>query len=94
MKQVTLNGKKMTDRNSAHVYIASKLGFPEYYGKNLDALFDCVSEFCLDKYIRFSHFDEAKKNLGDYADKLCTVFFDIADTNPRIKFKVLPYSEA
>ncbi len=89
MKQITLNGKKMTDRDSAHTYIASKLGFPDYYGKNLDALADCVSEFCLDKYIRFSHFEEAEKNLGEYAENLIEVFSDIAEDNPRIKFKKL-----
>lgn len=89
MKQITLNGKKMTDRSSAHVYIASKLGFPDYYGKNLDALADCVSEFCLDKYIRFSHFDEAENNLGEYARRLTEVFTDIAQDNPRIKFKIV-----
>lgn len=89
MKQITLNGKKMTDKESAHIYIASKLGFPEYYGKNLDALADCVSEFCLDKYIRFSHFEEAEKNLGEYAETLAEVFTDIAEENPRIKFKKL-----
>lgn len=89
MKQITLNGKKMTDKESAHIYIASKLGFPEYYGKNLDALADCVSEFCLDKYIHFSHYEEAEKNLGDYAETLVEVFSDIAEENPRIKFKKL-----
>lgn len=87
MKQVTLNGKKMTDISSAHDYIAQKLGFPEYYGKNLDALADCVSEYCLDKYIRFTHFDEAEKNLGDYAERLVEVFTDIAEENTGIRFK-------
>ena len=87
MKQVTLNGKKMTDRESAHVYIASKLGFPDYYGKNLDALADCVSEFCPDRYIRFSHYEDAEKNLGEYAESLVEVFADIAEENPRIRFK-------
>ncbi len=89
MKQITLNGKKMTDKESAHIYIASKLGFPDYYGKNLDALADCVSEFCLDKYIRFSHFEEAEKNLGNYAELLAAVLSEIAEENPRIRFKKL-----
>lgn len=89
MKQITLNGKKMPDIESAHDYIASKLGFPEYYGKNLDALADCASEFCIDKYIRFSHYDEAEKNLGEYAERLVEVFSDIAEENPKIKFKKL-----
>lgn len=87
MKQITLNGKKMTDKDTAHIYIASKLGFPDYYGKNLDALADCVSECCLDKCIRFSHFEEAEENLGEYAESLVEVFTDIAEDNPRIRFR-------
>lgn len=89
MKQRTLNGKKMTDKEATHKYIAAKLDFPEYYGKNLDALADCVSEFCIDKYIRFKNFDEAQKNLGEYAEMLVAVFSDIAEENPRIKFKMV-----
>ena len=30
-----------------HEDLASRLAFPDYYGKNLDALNDCVSELCV-----------------------------------------------
>lgn len=89
MKQITLNGKKMTDKETAHEYIAKKLGFPEYYGKNLDALADCLWECCLDRYIRFNHFEEAEANLGEYAEMLLAVFTDVAEESTRIRFKKL-----
>ena len=37
-KKYIIDCDKMTDRASAHEHIAEVLGFPEYYGNNLDAL--------------------------------------------------------
>ena len=42
--RVYLNAEKLTDRKEAHEYIARMLDFPEYYGKNLDALHDCLTD--------------------------------------------------
>ncbi len=44
MKIVKLDCKRMREKKAAHEYIAEALGFPEYYGHNLDALYDCLHE--------------------------------------------------
>ena len=43
MIEIKLNGSKMKDRETAHLYIKRKLSLPDYYGKNLDALWDLLS---------------------------------------------------
>ena len=42
MKKIILDGNLM--KNNPHDYIKDNLNFPEYYGKNLDALFDCLGD--------------------------------------------------
>ena len=42
MREVYLEGRLMTDRAAAHAEIKDKLSLPEYYGANLDALWDCL----------------------------------------------------
>jgi ribonuclease inhibitor len=71
-----LDALKMTDIEETHKYLAKELGFPDYYGNNLDALYDCLTEYCYDSFIVIKNSDAMKTNLGDYAKKLTKVFFD------------------
>ncbi len=34
----------MQEREAAHAYLAKRLHFPAYYGKNLDALYDLLTD--------------------------------------------------
>ena len=42
MKEIILDGKLM--EKNPHEYIKNKLNFPDYYGSNLDALYDCLGD--------------------------------------------------
>lgn len=44
MKQITLDGNLLGDISQVHDYLKEMLEFPEYYGKNLDALYDCLTD--------------------------------------------------
>ena len=44
MKQIILDGNILADAAKVHDYLKEMLQFPEYYGKNLDALHDCLTD--------------------------------------------------
>lgn len=42
-RRLTINTSLYPDAEALHRYIAEKLRFPSYYGRNLDALYDVLS---------------------------------------------------
>ena len=47
--EYTIDAERLNDREEAHDYLAEVFDFPDYYGKNLDALYDCLSEMDIKK---------------------------------------------
>ena len=45
-KNVRIIGARCTSQEELHDYLMRKLDFPDYYGANLAALADCLSEIC------------------------------------------------
>lgn len=82
-KKILLDLSKMTRRIPAHEYLQKKLDFPDYYGKNLDALSDCLSELgpC---HIVFMQSEEIPE--GSYAHKVIREIQEATEMNPNITF--------
>ena len=79
---VTLDCEKLSSRRPAHAYLQDALGFPEYYGKNLDALFDCLTGLP-DCTIVLRGRDELARS-GGYGARILAVLEDAARANPRL----------
>jgi ribonuclease inhibitor len=80
MKRITLDARKMNTRENAHEYLAKKCGFPDYYGKNLDAAYDCLTSM-VDTEITVKHANMLEENLGEYGKTFLSVFSDAAANN-------------
>ena len=85
MRKYILDCSKMTDPKSAHEYIARVLGFPDYYGKNLDALYDCLTDMG-DCEIIFANKDRLKEPCDGIPD-FNAIFADAASDNPHLIIK-------
>ena len=56
MKEITLNCAKIASMAEMHDILAKELDFPGWYGRNLDALHDCLTAICEETKITFLHF--------------------------------------
>ena len=71
-----LDGKKMVSKEETHKYLKETFGFPEHYGNNLDALYDCLMERNVME-IEVEHEEEMLAALGKYGEKLMQLLDDV-----------------
>ena len=71
MHKIILDGQYLLEKETAHVYLQEKLELPEYYGKNLDALYDCLTDFVNTEIHICTSFDEEKTG---YYYKIIRIF--------------------
>ena len=79
MSLTVIDGRKMTDRRAAHEYLAEVLSLPAYYGYNLDALHDCLTDGCSAGIVLIRHAAYIRRSLLGYGDTLIEVFEEAAE---------------
>ena len=89
MTLVTLDGNKMIKEDDVHPYLKTQLNINEYYGNNLDALWDALSSFDRPLHIELIHAERMLKQAGNYGKSLIKVFEEAETENPNIHFRVI-----
>ncbi|WP_276947736.1 barstar family protein [Acetatifactor muris] len=79
-----IDGEKITDREMLHEILAEGLKLPEWYGGNLDALYDCLTEMREEAEIQVRHESVLEAHLGGYARTLRKVLSSAAEENSGI----------
>ncbi len=84
MKKIIIEPERLNDRKSTHRYVREILDVPEYYGNNLDALNDILSE--TEEDVRFILTTDCVRYMcdHDYAYRVLMVLGRAADVNPHI----------
>ncbi|MCM1542318.1 MAG: MBL fold metallo-hydrolase [Blautia sp.] len=82
----TLDGNNIIDKDTLHNALAASLRLPDWYGRNLDALYDCLSDIREETEIRFINEEALGSHLGHYGEALKKVIHDACRENPRIHF--------
>jgi ribonuclease inhibitor len=83
--RVELDCAQLLDRKQTHEYLKEKFSFPDYYGKNLDALFDLLSSVGDLLTVVLFNTSAAEMNLGGYGSALIATIREAAEDNPNIE---------
>ncbi|AQS52479.1 Barstar [Jeotgalibaca dankookensis] len=86
MEKILLDGADFTSREILHTILQEKLHLPDYYGRNLDALWDLLTTDFSKKMIVVRNPQSIKDNLGGYGETLLGVFRELAIKNRNITF--------
>jgi len=84
MKVIIIDCAHFVTKDAAHEYIAKALDFPTYYGKNLDALADCLSEVPKSVSVVIINAAIARAHIGGYVDGIIEAFSDTLGKKGRL----------
>lgn len=82
-----IDGNEIETRDMLHDTLSEALNFPEWYGRNLDALYDCLTDMGEEIRIRFWNLDALERHLGSYAKALVKVAHVAAEENAGIRLE-------
>ena len=82
MRKLTLDCSQISTKAGLHLRLNELLALPDYYGNNLDALHDCLTELQEDVELRVVHSAALSEKLGPAYTRFCRVLSDSAEENP------------
>ena len=83
--RVELDCRKMTDRKAAHAYLKQALALPDYYGNNLDALYDLMTDREEETVLVLGYWRQLGVLLGDYGISLRETLREASEDHPKVE---------
>lgn len=77
LKRIELDGDLI--KRNGHIYLKKAFNFPNYYGNNLDALYDCLTDIGVPTQIKL-------KNKNSVPYDIMETFRDASDVNSFLEF--------
>ena len=79
MKEIILNTSNFKNEFDIHRYLKEQLNFPEYYGNNLDALYDALTDINEKITIQLK-----TENSSEVLQRMIAVLYDAAEENSNL----------
>lgn len=89
MRKCVLDGNVILNREILHDMLAVQLDLPDWYGRNLDALYDCLGDIQEDTVVLIFNEDMLRDHLEKYAGALIRTLDDAADENERFHWRIV-----
>ena len=91
MKYVFLDGEKILSNADLHRAFAETLDFPDYYGRNLDALHDCLTDMEEPVGVIAVHTDLLRERVGRRWKAFLRLMDDLTEDEPGFRFWNEPF---
>ena len=92
MQEIVLDFTRCKYIMKLYDIIQENFGFPDWFGRNLDATWDLLSDYyydCPPIVVKIKGIKTMPKDLQDYMDKVLEVFADVHEEVPRMHFEVI-----
>lgn len=83
--RAVLHLEQVTTRSELHNLLEQELHLPEWYGRNLDALWDCLTDLQQETELEVHGRDTFMQNMGDYALRLLRLLRQAAEENENLR---------
>lgn len=87
MKIVTIDFSGVEYIGQIHLILKAKLNFPEWYGENLDALWDLLTSYIEPCTVDFKGLTKASGEITYYLQKVLNVFLEAEAAYKQIKVR-------
>ena len=88
MKVCILDGKLLDSGKALHRAVSEALDFPDWYGENLDALYDCLTDSQEETEILIVHKQKLEEHLGNYVSAMTKMLSQAEKENPRFRWRM------
>ena len=85
---LNLDGTVLTSKEELHNTIFYQLALPDYYGRNLDALWDVLSAWSQPLQIVVEHSADLERQLGGYGEMVLQLFQEAEEENNAISVDI------
>ena len=86
-RRLVINARRMTTRGDAHAHLKQRLRLPEWYGNNLDALHDCLSEIGIPTRVILRYAPLLESMPDGYGSRLIAVLEQSAQENANLRLE-------
>lgn len=90
--EIVLNFSNCKNADDIHDRVKSGLGFPDYYGENWDALWDCLRDFANSqkslRKITVKGFEGLSNDLNEYLQEAIEIFKELEEKYPVVHFVI------
>ena len=90
MRNIVLDFTGCSHWSKIHKIIKESFDFPDYYGENLSALWDCLDGYCshrLQVYIK--GIDTLTEEYFEYMKRVLVIFSRVHSENPGFTFEII-----